>query len=130
MKLEIFDWPKILKDRKNIQKSITKIFSEYNISTINIIFVENDRIKELNKEYRGKDYVTDVLSFNIDSKDILGEIYIAEDYVLETIGQEKFSEEITRLIIHGILHILGNNHSEEMFEKQERMVEDVLRNIK
>lgn len=130
MKLKIFNTPKQLLSQKTLSKSITKIFSGYNISTVNIIFVKNDEIRELNKSYRQKDYVTDVLSFNIDSKDLLGELYIASDYVIETIGTEKYTGEIVRLIIHGILHLLGYEHTDEMFNIQEEMVRDVLRDIK
>lgn len=130
MKLEIFNTPKELLSQKTLSKSITKIFSGHNISTVNVVFVKNEEIKKLNKQYRQKDYVTDVLSFNIDSKDILGELYIASDYVLDTIGTEKYTEEIVRLIIHGVLHLLGNDHTDEMFKKQEEMVGDVLKGIK
>ncbi|MDD4382402.1 MAG: rRNA maturation RNase YbeY [Candidatus Dojkabacteria bacterium] len=130
MKLEILNTPKELLSQKTLSKSITKIFNGYNISTVNVIFVKNDEIKELNKQYRKKDYVTDVLSFNIDSEDLLGELYIASDYVIETIGIEKYTEEIVRLIIHGTLHLLGYEHTDEMFNIQEEMVQHVLRDIK
>lgn len=107
-----------------------------NSSSVNIIFVDEKYIKELNKEYRNIDAVTDVLSFSIDSEGILGEIYICPEYIKLAHPELPFKEEILRLIIHGILHLLGYDHSveftndtksiEEMFVKQEQILQNVL----
>ncbi len=56
---------------------------------INIVFVTGSEIKELNTEFRDKSEVTDVLSFNIDTKDLLGEIYICPEYVINNFQGEK-----------------------------------------
>lgn len=105
----------------------------------NIIFIDNERIREINKEYRNIDKETDVISFALeDNNDIkydgfrvLGDIYISLDKAKEqaVLYEHKFIREICFLITHGILHLLGYDHMEEndekiMFEKQERLLEE------
>ena len=105
----------------------------------NIIFIDNDRIKEINKEYRNIDKVTDVISFALeDNNDIkydgfrvLGDIYISLDKAKEqaVMYEHSFIRELCFLITHGILHLLGYDHMEEidekiMFDKQERLLEE------
>jgi len=138
MKLEIFNWPNISIEEKNAINSFQREFSPFDISTINIIFVDEKEMKRLNKEYRNIEDVTDVLSFNLDAESFLGEIYICPKYVEKT--AEKYEEEIIRLIVHGILHLLGFEHKtklddvsrekEEMFVKQEKILENILRDLK
>ena len=105
----------------------------------NIIFIDNDRIKEINREYRNIDKVTDVISFALeDNNDIeydgfrvLGDIYISLDKAKEQalLYEHGFIRELCFLITHGILHLLGYDHMEEeeekiMFDKQERLLEE------
>ena len=97
----------------DIKDGYIKIFSEYDIEGINIVFVKSEYIQELNNEYRDIDAPTDVLSFNVDEKKE-GEIYICPEYVYENFQGDAFEEEILRLIIHGTLHILGYDHTESM----------------
>lgn len=106
---------------------------------VNIIFVDKEYIRGLNNEFRKIDAVTDVLSFNIDSSDISGEVYICPEFVSENIDEEKYEEEIVRDIIHGVLHITGFDHKdkftegnqnlEEMFVKQEDILQNILNEI-
>ena len=135
MKLNIFNWG-ILKDTEEsfslsiqaIKQGYKEIFKGSKLENINIVFVQPKYIQKLNKQYRGIDLVTDVLSFNISSGD--GEIYICPTYVYESFKGSDFEEEILRLIIHGTLHILGYNHkgslndssNEEMFKLQEDLI--------
>lgn len=113
---------------EEIVKAYSSIFKEYPLENINLIFVNNEYIQNLNKEYRDIDAPTDVLSFNIDDKS--GEIYISPEYVYNSYKEDAFEEEIVRLIIHGTLHILGHDHEdslndnpdEEMFVLQEDLV--------
>ena len=135
MKLNIFNW-EILKDTEAsfslsiqaIEQGYKEIFKGSKLENINVVFVQSKYIQNLNKQYRGIDLVTDVLSFNISSGD--GEIYICPTYVYESFKGSDFEEEILRLIIHGTLHILGYNHKgslndsskEEMFKLQEDLI--------
>ncbi|HOT61213.1 MAG TPA: rRNA maturation RNase YbeY [Candidatus Dojkabacteria bacterium] len=138
MKLEIFNWPNISLLKSKVINSLKKEFSSFDISAINVIFVDEKEMQRLNKEYRNVDDVTDVLSFNLDAEGFLGEIYICPKYVKKTV--ENYEEEIIRLIVHGILHLLGFEHKtklddiskqkEDMFVKQEEILENILRDLK
>ncbi len=136
MNLEIFN-KEIL--NINIEEYLPKIeeqFFAHNIPDVSIIFVSPTDILNLNTRYRSMNNVTDVLSFNIDAKELLGEIYICPEYVKTTRPQIDFKEEILRLIIHGILHLVGYDHevelteetknTEKMFVKQEQILDNVL----
>ena len=103
----------------------------------NIIIVDNEYIHKLNKEYRGIDRPTDVISFALeDNADginngfrVLGDIYISIDKVYEQAKEYGHSNlrEICFLMIHGFLHLLGYDHMEKedekiMFAKQEEIL--------
>lgn len=102
-----------------------------------VIIVDNEKIHEINKQYRGIDRPTDVISFALeDSEDIslenyriLGDIYISIDKVKEQAKEFGHSEkrELAFLTIHGFLHLLGYDHMEKedekiMFAKQEEIL--------
>lgn len=72
---------------------------------IDVSFVSDDEIHRLNKRYRGKDRPTDVLSFNYDEGDILGDVIISK---------KQAKSDVKRLIIHGTLHVLGYDHGRKM----------------
>ena len=101
---------------------------------LNIVIVDNDRIREINKEYRNKDAVTDVISFAFEEvKDVdygnvrfLGEIYISYERCKEQASEfgHTVRREFSYLAVHGLLHLLGYDHMKEedekvMFGKQE-----------
>jgi len=135
MKLNIFNW-EILKDTEvsfslpiqAVKQGYREIFKGSKLENINVVFVQPKYIQRLNKQYRGVDLVTDVLSFNISPDS--GEIYICPAYVHKSFKGNDFEEEILRLIIHGTLHILGYDHKgslndsskEEMFKLQEDLI--------
>jgi len=135
MELNIFNW-EILKDTEvsfslpiqAVKEGYREIFKGSKLENINVVFVQPKYIQRLNKQYRGVDLVTDVLSFNISPGS--GEIYICPVYVHKSFKGNDFEEEILRLIIHGTLHILGYNHKgslndsskEEMFKLQEDLI--------
>jgi len=108
-----------------------KILKEENKkeAELNIILVGQGRIKKLNKKYRGKNKVTDVLSFPsrenkkefiipLKEKKKLGEVVIC----LRRVGKNAkrydsdFKEELARVLIHGILHLLGYEHEKSEVE--------------
>lgn len=99
-----------------------------------IIFVDEDEIQNLNREYRKIDRVTDVISFAFEDNEtfitedmrILGDIYICIPRMMEqatSYGHSK-KRELSFLCVHGLLHLLGYDHMEkeeekEMFDLQE-----------
>ncbi len=94
---------------------------------ISLIFCNEQMIEQLNGDYRDKDSVTDVLSFPFNDEDFLGEIYICIERMREQAEEYNFSveEECSRLLTHGIFHLLGYDHLEdderEEMEAKERM---------
>lgn len=109
-------------------------------SIFTIIFVTKEEIHELNKQYRGVDRVTDVISFALeDAHDVslsdirvLGDIYICIDRMKEQAIEYNHSEtrELSFLTVHGLLHLLGYDHQtkedeEVMFNLQRKILSDL-----
>ena len=110
-----------------------------NNAIFSVIFVGNEEIQELNRDYRGIDRITDVISFALeDNNDIimnevrvLGDIYICIPRMKEQANSYGHSEkrELSFLAVHGLLHLLGYDHmtkedEKEMFELQEMILND------
>ena len=86
----------------------------------NVVIVDNEKIKELNRDYRKIDNYTDVISFALeDHKDnlkselrVLGDIYISIDKAIEQsiTYQHSLLRELSFLSVHGLLHLLGYDH--------------------
>lgn len=136
----INDTDKEIEEIAFLEKYITYVSKRENIedAIFNIIFVSNDKIHELNRDYRGVDRVTDVISFALeDGEDlkepgirVLGDVYIAVDVAYEqalTYGHSRL-REVCFLATHGILHLLGYDHMTEedekiMFDKQKEILD-------
>lgn len=141
-KFEIFnETNEDIKELQEIEKVINFALEYQNINNalFNIIIVDEDKIQELNKTYRNKDSVTDVISFALEDDDtfvqtnfrVLGDIYIclkrAKDQSIEY--GHSFLRELSFLSVHGLLHLLGYDHMKEdeekvMFELQERILDE------
>lgn len=82
------------------------------LGDIGYMFVDDEKILEVNREYLGHDYYTDVITFDYDEDDVVsGDIVISLDTVrsnAELFGKE-YDNELHRVIIHGILHLCGIN---------------------
>lgn len=108
-----------------------------NNAVFSIIFVDEEEIQKINKEYRNIDKITDVISFafedstNILYNDIrvLGDIYICIPRMISQAKDYGHSEkrELSFLVVHGLLHLLGYDHQTKeeeqiMFAKQEMIL--------
>ena len=104
--------PKIKK--RLINKWIKAVAATYGRKTgdIGYMFVDDEKILEVNNEYLGHDYYTDIITFDYDEDDVIsGDLVISLDTVrtnAEKFGKE-YTEELNRVIIHGILHLCGIN---------------------
>lgn len=82
------------------------------VGEIGYMFVDDGKILEVNNEYLGHDYYTDIITFDYDEGDTInGDLVISLDTVrtnAEKFGKE-YGEELHRVIIHGILHLCGIN---------------------
>lgn len=104
----------------------------------NIIFVDNDYIQKLNKQYRGIDKVTDVISFALEDdktfnpeERVLGDIYISLDKATSQALEygHSLTRELCFLSVHGLLHLLGYDHMNSadekiMFSLQDKILEE------
>ena len=129
-----FDYSYLNKVIKRTLK-VNKVKNAY----FSIIFVDEKTIKDLNKEYRGIDKVTDVISFAFEDNDtfcynnirVLGDIYICIPRMLEQKEeyQHSIKRELSFLTVHGLLHLLGFDHmnkedEEKMFGLQEKILNE------
>ena len=84
---------------------------------INVIFCSDPSILEINIQFLGHDYYTDIITFDYcEGKNISGELYISIDTVKANAEEyeQEFLTELHRVIIHGILHLLGwDDHCDE-----------------
>lgn len=82
------------------------------VGEVGYMFVSDEKILEVNREYLGHDYYTDVITFDYDEDDIVsGDVVISLDTVrsnAELFGKT-YDDELHRVIIHGILHLCGIN---------------------
>jgi len=89
---------------------------------ISIAFVSAEEIQMLNKKYRGKDKPADVLSFEkvSDFKGECSEVIICPAVVKETTKESKlsFKKELAKMLIHGVLHVLGYDHEKSKSEAE------------
>lgn len=82
---------------------------------LSVLVTTDEHIQQLNKQWRGKDTATDVLSFAQDpNTQVLGDIVFSLDTAKRQAreGKRALSDEITRLMAHGLLHLLGHDHEE------------------
>lgn len=97
---------------------------------LSVLLTRNSEIRELNREYRGKDKPTDVLSFPMEDPCLLGDIVISTEKAAcqaEEFGVT-FDEEMARLLVHGLLHLAGYDHvrggrqAKKMKDKEEELM--------
>jgi probable rRNA maturation factor len=112
--MEINNLTKFPVDKKSFSQVAKKVLLGENrgTETLSLAFVSKEEIAKLNKKFRKKNKATDVLSFNLNEKDYLGEIIICPDVVKDG--------EMMKVFIHGILHLCGYDH-----EKTEKMAKEM-----
>ena len=118
-----------IKELEEIEKLVnfTLEYQKINNAFFNIIIVDEEKIKYLNKNYRNKDSVTDVISFALEDDNtfiktdirILGDIYICLNRTKEQSIEygHSFLRELSFLTVHGLLHLLGYDHMNAEDEK-------------
>ena len=89
---------------------------------ISIALLTEPEMQTLNKVYRHKNKVTDVLSFNLDSDQVLGEILICLAQARRQVREKEntHKRELQLLTIHGILHLLGYDHEKNIKEEKKQ----------
>lgn len=129
-----------IKEIKDVEGFLTFAIKKLKLKNVvfDIIITNNEEVRKLNREYRGIDNYTDVISFALeDYEDIktnvrlLGDIYISLDKIKEQSKNygHSFLREFSFLSIHGLLHLLGYDHMKKedekvMFSLQEELLDE------
>jgi probable rRNA maturation factor len=106
-------------DVRRLCRLLTKGFRP-NATTVNVVFVTDRRIHELNRRFLKRDRPTNVISFNCNEPQLpgeprlLGEVYISRDRARAQAREYgvSYASELRRLVLHGLLHLLGLTHRE------------------
>lgn len=121
-----FDLLRPLKTKKWIKN--TSISEGYEIADLNYIFCDDDYLLQINKQYLDHDYFTDIITFDNSEEDnvIEGDIYISVDRVRENAAtfHADFETEMRRVLIHGLLHLMGYDDTDEKLKSAMRAKED------
>ena len=108
-------------DEEKLKLTCQQFMQEFNVGDSELVvrLVSPIEIQALNKEYRLKNQVTNVLSFSSDipleiGESILGDVVICVDVIREEaiLGGKAFSDHLSHITIHGILHLLGYDHAD------------------
>ena len=99
---------------------------------VNVILCPDALVRQLNRDYRGLDKVTDVLSFEWNVDGVLGEVYVAEPQVRRQAPRfgNSFRGELRRMLVHGILHLCGHDHMKAGERKRMREREEEILSAK
>lgn len=118
---------KELKQIKNQSKSILSYLKLPSSTEVSISFIDDGYMRELNLKYKDNNRTTDVLSFPQEGE-LLGDILISVDKATaqsEELGHT-FEQEVRRLVVHGILHLLGYDHKKlqesRLMEEKEKEI--------
>ena len=125
--------------RKTFEKSGC-VFRAEKKWQLSLAWVADRKIQEINRRYRKKNQVTDVLSFceYVDAKQLeaapekeifLGELILCYSYIKKSVPEIKekdgLQKEVARIISHGVLHLLGFSHGKKMFSIQNLVAEEI-----
>lgn len=132
---EIINSQRKIKINRKIFKDFAKALIEQIPETENkdftVAFVSEQKMRELNKEFRGKDKTTDVLSFPFELDEFSPEENYLGDIVISAAQAERqaaennldFETEVKQLILHGVLHLCGYDHETDSGEMNARELE-------
>lgn len=115
-------------DEQKISHWIHTVLKEYQkeAKSINVIFCTDDYLLEINRQHLQHDYYTDIITFPYELDPIVADLFISLDRVKE--NAETYSvpelQEILRVIIHGVFHILGGKDKSPDEELEMRNLED------
>lgn len=124
-------------DRRTVERRARKILCALGLegTELSVMLCDDAAIRELNSTYRGKDSATDVLSFPLvekgrkpDPGHLLGDVVISTETASRQAGRRRVAviEEVTFLLVHGILHLNGHDHSTD---EEERLMDREARKL-
>ncbi len=115
--------------KKALTRWIKKVAHLYRcrLGPINIIFCTDEELREINLKYLNKSYYTDIITFDYSQKPMIsGDLFISTDRVKDNAKQlnEIYYREMHRVIIHGILHLIGFKDKSKKEQLLMRKAED------
>lgn len=118
-----------IREKQKIRQWIRKVIENEGkeLGELNIILTRDKELLELNKTYLSKKHLTDVITFEYNQeKKISGDIYLSVERIRENALKfnEKVDKEILRVIIHGILHLMGYGDKKDEEKTKMRQKED------
>ena len=124
----------IIKNKKGVRSWLTELAETEQkiISELNYIFCSDEYLLKVNKEHLDHDYYTDVITFDYCENDIIsGDIFISVDRIKDNSKTYKktISNELNRVMAHGLLHLMGYKDKSEEDEKEMREMEEFALNI-
>lgn len=126
------NWPDINDNVTSIIRTTLGHIDYTHPCEVSIVLTNDEHIRTLNRDYRGKDKATNVLSFPQDEPEMLGDIIIA----LETIQREaneqnkSFDNHFTHMLVHGCLHLMGFDHiTDDEAEEMETLEVQILKQL-
>ena len=119
-----------IKNRKTVKRWLSGVVSSggKKLGDISVILCSDDYLLDVNNQYLNHNYYTDIITFDYTEKDIVGgDLFISYDRVKENAKQEGvlIQHELRRVMVHGVLHLLGLNDKTKMEAKTMRAAEDV-----
>ena len=137
-------WSKKIKKKEIFFNTLVKFFpKKYRFIgkkiNLSILLSDNKNIKKLNKSFRNKNKATDVLSFpfekklNIKKNTYIGDIVISYEFMNKpkNLSNLEFKNKVTKIFIHGFLHLLGHDHIKlKDFKKMNQEEEKIYKSIK
>lgn len=97
-----------------------------NLGEINLIFCSDEYLLEINKEHLNHDYYTDIITFDYYEENISGDLFVSIERVRENaeVIKTNFTDELNRVVVHGVLHLLGFGDKSPVEEIRMRELED------
>ncbi|WII72029.1 rRNA maturation RNase YbeY [Bdellovibrio sp. 22V] len=147
MQLVIINESKHAAPRKFIQEWMGELVAEFKKRKVlkatdakkelTLVFLDKKPAQKLNFEFRGKDYATDVLSFDSMEPTSMGELVLCPEVLKRQAKEHKLSyqQELGYMLLHGVLHLLGYDHetnekdAKEMFDLQDAVFEKLLKKL-
>ncbi len=126
---------KIKVDKRLVHSLVAKLAKELNftLDSLSINFVEADYLLEINKEYLKHNYHTDIITFNYSgsNKDLEGEVFISiSEAIVNSLKYDvQLGSEIVRLVVHGVLHLVGFDDKEPKEKRRMKKEENRLTEI-
>jgi probable rRNA maturation factor len=124
----------LLKNKKNLKLWIAHASAAegYSINNLNFVFCSDDFLLKMNKQYLDHDFFTDIITFDtrdsddLTNKNISGDFFISYERILEnaSVFKKLISTELHRVMIHGVLHLIGYDDKKVSLKKLMSKKED------